>query len=80
MLSADRSQGLLMADVTEEGKQSVEQMIGEMLREVAVLVLVFVPLDALLAPETVPDDSVALMVTIAVAAGALGIMLERLRD
>ena len=63
-----------------EGKKSVEEMLGEMLREVAVLVLVFVPLDTLLAPEKVPENFLGLMFTLLIAAGVLGILLERLRD
>ena len=62
------------------GKKSLEEMFGEMLREIAVLVVVFVPLDALLAPEKIPEDFTPLMVTVILATVVLGILLERLRD
>jgi hypothetical protein len=80
MLSTSPAWDLWMPVATGDGKKSVEEMLGEMLREIAVLVLVFVPLDTLLAPGSVPDNSVAVVVKIFLAAAVLGILLERLRD
>jgi hypothetical protein len=65
--------------------KSISEMIGKMLRETAVLVLVFVPLDVLLLfYASVGWEEVVLLLaaTFIVSAifGALGIWMERTRQ
>ena len=63
-------------------KSSVLEMLGEFLREISVLVLVFVPLEAWRGVQSNPRDLAILMIfTVFVAISSLvaGIALERIR-
>ncbi len=61
-------------------KRSVEEMLGEMAREVAVLWAAFGPLDALLRPEPAGVTWYLLVGVIFFVLATLGIVLERRRQ
>jgi len=65
--------------------KSISEMIGEMLRETAVLVLVFVPLDVLLLfYSSFGWKEIVLLIDVTLVfaslVGALGIWMERTRE
>jgi hypothetical protein len=69
--------------LSEAEKSSVPEMIGEALREVGILTLVFVPLEAYRGVQWKTwVVALAMMVTVILAIGflALGIAIERKRE
>ena len=60
--------------------KSRTEMVSEFLREVAVLLVVFVPLEALFNPGALPFWESATIVAMAVGAGYVGIRLEETRQ
>jgi len=62
-----------------DGKKQTVEMLGEFLREAAVLVLVFVPLE-LATKTTISTTSVVGVVLFSAAVLAAGITLERSRN
>jgi len=68
--------------VPENEKCSVSEMIGEFLRELAVLVLVFVPLESYRGTHLRPwqlSGAIAITVVIALAIFSAGVAIERRR-
>ncbi|MFT4111695.1 hypothetical protein [Silvibacterium sp.] len=68
--------------MSEREKSSVSEMIGEFVREIAVLVIVFVPLEAYKDRAWPVWELIAIMVTtvlIGIGILALGIAIERRR-
>ena len=64
-----------IADLLARRKSRIE-MMGEFLREIAVLLVVFVPLDAAFNPGTLPWWHIASIFVLALGVGYLGMWLE----
>ncbi len=62
-----------------ERRKSRSEMIGELLREIGVLLVVFVPLDGLFNPNILSLSTIAAIVGFAFAVGYIGIRLEEAR-
>ena len=60
-------------------RKSRGEMIGELLREIGVLLVVFIPLDALFNPNVLSLSTIAAIVGFAFAVGYTGIRLEEAR-
>ena len=60
-------------------RKSRGEMIGELLREISVLVLVFVPLDAVFNPSALSLSLVIAIVVLALAVGYVGMRIEESR-
>ena len=67
-----------IADLLASSKSRTE-MAAEFLREVAVLVLVFAPLDALFNPGALPWWQVGALAAVAMGVGYLGVRIEERR-
>ena len=67
-----------IADLLSKRK-SRSEMIGEFLREIALLLIVFVPLDALFAPQVLTLSTIAAIIGFALTVGYVGIRLEESR-
>ena len=52
------------------------RLLGETLREIGVLVLVFAPLDSLVSSSALTSRQVALMIGVAIVLIAIGVFLE----
>ena len=63
----------------ETDKKSVAQMIGEVLRDIGILIVVFFPLDEWLTWKTVTPIFVSVSVLLSAAAVTVGIVMERKR-
>lgn len=59
--------------------KSRSEMAGEFLREVAVLLMVFAPLEALFSPEALRWWEIVALMALAVCSGYLGIRIEETR-
>ena len=57
-------------------RKSRSEMVGELLREFAVLLIVFVPLEAMFNPGRLTAPSIVVVVLVAFAVAYLGIRLE----
>jgi len=64
-----------IADLLARRKSRIE-MMGEFLREIAVLLLVFVPLDAAFNPGALRSWQIGAIVALAFGVGYLGMRLE----
>ncbi len=60
-------------------RKSRGEMIGELLREISVLLLVFVPLDAVFNPSALSLSAVAALIVLALAVGYAGMRIEESR-
>lgn len=61
-------------------RKSRREMVSEFLREVAVLLVVFVPLDALFNPGALRWWEIGIIVAIALGVGYVGMRLEETRQ
>lgn len=61
-------------------RKSRGEMVGEFLREIAVLLTVFAPLEALFNPGAPPWWEVAAIFALALGVGYLGMRLEETRE
>ncbi len=68
-----------IADLLARPK-SRSEMVAEFLREVAVLLVVFVPVDALFNPGALSWWEIAIIVAIALVVGYVGMHLEETRQ
>ena len=60
--------------------RSRAEMTGELLREAALLVIVFAPLDALFNPGVLPWWQIAALAATAAALGSVGVRIEETRQ
>ena len=60
-------------------RKSRGEMIGELLREVSVLMLVFVPLDAVFNPSALSPPLIAAIIVLGLAIGYVGMRIEESR-
>jgi len=67
-----------IADLLSKRK-SRSEMVSEFLREIALLLVVFVPLDALFAPQVLSLSTIAAIIGFALAVGYVGMRLEESR-
>ena len=63
-------------DSARSAKRAAMILVGESLREMAVLIAVFAPLDILIQDRSLTARSVAVMLSIVVPLFALGLFLE----
>ena len=75
------SEEALLREIVEllARRKSRTEMIGEFLREVSALVIVFVPLDAVFNPSALSGSAVSAIVILAFVVGFTGIRIEESR-